>query len=69
MPEGASLNDFIDYVRLSYDKVDDAFRSMKSPCYLAKVDIAASFRHISMDPSDWCLVAFKWKLNCTWIRI
>jgi hypothetical protein len=56
-----SINSRIDYVRTSYDKVDGAFRAMQSPCYLAKIDITAFFRHIPLDPADWELMSFRWQ--------
>jgi hypothetical protein len=59
-PHGRSLNDCIDYVRLSYDKVDAAFRSLRPGCWLAKIDIAAFFRHVPLDPADWGLMGFRW---------
>lgn len=59
-PSGSSLNDRIDYVKLSYDKVDAAFRAMRPGCWLAKIDITAFFRHIPLDPADWGLTCFRW---------
>ena len=59
-PASDSVNDHIDYVRTSYDKVDGAFRAMSEPCYIAKIDITAFFRHIPIDPADWELMAFVW---------
>jgi hypothetical protein len=60
-PGGASLNDYIDYVRCSYDKLDVAYAAMRTGCWLAKIDIEAFFRHIGMDPFDWPLLAFRWR--------
>ena len=59
-PAGASVNDRIDYVRLSYDKVDATFGAMRQGCFLAKTDISAFFRYIPLDPADWELMAFRW---------
>lgn len=59
-PAGTSLNDHIDYVRTSYDRVDAAFRAMRRGCWLAKIDISAFFRHIGLDPFDWPLTGFRW---------
>ena len=59
-PAHDCLNAHIDYLRLSYDRVDATFAALQSGDFMAKIDIAAFFRHIPMDPADWGLLAFRW---------
>ncbi len=61
-PPGKSLNDHINYLKLSYDKVDNAlaYIHMHPNCYAAKVDIKGFFRHIAIDPFDWPLMGAEW---------
>lgn len=54
-----SISSHIDYVRTSYAKVEGAFRAMRAPCFLAKIDLTAVFRHIPLSPADWELVSFR----------
>lgn len=59
-PAADCLNAHIDYLRMSYDRVDTAFASLRQGSWLAKIDISAFFRHIPVDPADWCLLGFRW---------
>lgn len=59
-PAAGSLNNCIDYVRLRYDGIDEAFAGMRPGCYMAKIDITAFFRHVGLDPADWELMSFEW---------
>lgn len=59
-PSSDCLNSHIDYLRMSYDRVDAVFAVLRPRRWLAKIDISAFFRHIPLDPADWGLMAFSW---------
>jgi len=59
-PAGGSVNDCIDYMRLSFDKLAAAFRVLRRGRIMAKIEITAFFRHIPIDPADWGQLAFCW---------
>ena len=61
LPAGRSLNDVINYIKLSYKGVDKAFAAMRPGCWLAKIDFEAFFRHIGIDPADLGLTGFRWQ--------
>ena len=46
------LNAHIDYLMLSYDTVDATFAALTSGNFMAKIEIAAFFRHVPMDPAN-----------------
>ena len=61
-PPGRSVNDHINYLKLRYDKVDNALEYIyQHPgCFAAKIDIKGFFRHIAVDPYDWPLMGAEW---------
>lgn len=67
-PSGGSVNDRINYLRLRYDKVDNAlaFVYRHPGCYAAKIDIKGFFRHIAVDPFDWPLMVALWDFGDGW---
>ena len=60
-PSGGSLNDHIDFVSHSLPRHEEVFMALKPGMYMAKVDLTAFFRHIPLDPADWCLMSFEWE--------
>ena len=68
LPEHPSLNELIDkdQFSLSYVKLDDAIRIIKSlghKSWLCKVDIKDAFKQIPIHPSLWPLHGVKWEGN------
>jgi hypothetical protein len=61
-PPDNSVNDFIDYLPVRYDKVDQAvaFMHKHAGCFAAKIDLSGYFRHIPVDPDDWPLLVAMW---------
>ncbi|MEY2838654.1 MAG: hypothetical protein RJB60_953, partial [Pseudomonadota bacterium] len=59
-PEGGCLNDRIDFLKTRLPQHDAVFAALKPGMYMAKLDLRAFFRHVPLDPADWCLVGFSW---------
>ncbi len=65
-PPGRSVNDSInpDEFRLQYKSIDDAVcicMTYKEPCYLAKSDLRAAFKHVLVNPRFWHKLGFQWR--------
>ena len=65
-PRGGSVNDFIkpEWGCLVYDSFEDALKLVAQAgegCFMVKRDLADTFRHIPIHPSDWWLMGFEWR--------
>ena len=59
-PEGDCLNDHINFLKTRLPQHDEVFATLKPGMYMAKVDLRWFFRHVPLDPADWCLMGFEW---------
>jgi len=64
-PKDHSINDRIDYMSMSFDKMDGplSYVSKWPGCFLAKIDIKGFFRHVPVDPMEWPLLVARWDFD------
>ena len=64
-PIGVSINNYMSTTceEFSYASVDQVASNMAPGCFMASVDIAAAYRSVSINPSQWTLQGIKWDLG------
>ena len=64
-PIGLSINNHMNLTceTFSYNSVDNVCTLLEKGCYMATVDISASYRSISVNPSQWTFQGIRWNFK------
>ena len=62
-PESNSLNSYATCEHYSYETVDKVTANIKPGAFMAKIDLIGAYRHVPIDPSNYCTTGLKWNFN------
>lgn len=63
LPIGKSMNDYSGSESVKYETLDLACEMAKPGWYMAKVDLRAAYRSVSIHPDDYCTTGVKWQFQ------